>query len=221
MHHALAARPCLTRVRACLTAHVAGGFTARDVRRNQLRDIGRRLATDKMIVCLVLMLLAMIVGIVTLNVLGYNPVDDIFSVDCTLDHNKTLKTCIEQQMALDDIAKNNAGGAGGGGGSGGSGSTNSTRRFHETAAAFTRQSSLRSSNTVYPTAYVGHPDYVQKLFRREQPHAQGRVGSSEDAVRQLSGDKGTRPANGIKEGTLLPRGGDWRLVHESARAPAS
>jgi hypothetical protein len=59
-----------------------------------VRDIGRRLATDKLIVCMMLVLICMVVGIIVLNVLGYNPAAGLMSIDCNLDFTKVcLRVC--------------------------------------------------------------------------------------------------------------------------------
>ena len=81
----------------------------------RLRDIGRRLATDKMIVCLVLMLLLMIVGIVVLQTLGYNPMENALEIDCKLSYNKNTDYCIEQAAQQKEAQGGEAGQSGSGG----------------------------------------------------------------------------------------------------------
>ena len=55
---------------------------------NQIRDIGRRMATDKMIMCMVLVLICMVVGLIVMQVLGINPAAGLMSIDCSLDFAK-------------------------------------------------------------------------------------------------------------------------------------
>lgn len=67
-----------------------------DTADKRVRDIGRRLATDKIIVCMMLFLILMVVGIIVLNVLGYNPAAGLMTIDCSLDFSKVcgVRACV-------------------------------------------------------------------------------------------------------------------------------
>eukprot|EP00287_Rhodomonas_sp_CCMP768_P006875 CAMPEP_0196720662 /NCGR_PEP_ID=MMETSP1091-20130531/3406_1 /TAXON_ID=302021 /ORGANISM="Rhodomonas sp., Strain CCMP768" /LENGTH=270 /DNA_ID=CAMNT_0042061963 /DNA_START=178 /DNA_END=986 /DNA_ORIENTATION=+ len=77
----------------------------------KVRDIARRLATDKMIVCLLLFLVLAIIGIVVVNSLGIVDGSDP-DIDCALDFTQITSACREAQ----DQANAGAGGVDAGGG---------------------------------------------------------------------------------------------------------
>jgi len=95
---------------------------------------------DKMIMCMVLVLICMVIGLVVANTMGFNPGADLFSLDCSRDYNKSHKTCLEAQSALEDQAAAQGGEGGStntGGGTGAPGGGNSTRGvYKETDSPF-------------------------------------------------------------------------------------
>ena len=94
---------------------------------------------DKMIMCMVLLLICMVIGLIVANTLGFNPGEDLFTPDCSQDYNKALKECLEAQSELEDQAAQGGDGdsTSTSGGSGATGAGNSTRReYKETASPF-------------------------------------------------------------------------------------
>jgi len=82
----------------------------------------------------------MVIGLVVANTMGFNPGADLFSLDCSRDYNKSHKTCLEAQSALEDQAAAQGGEGGStntGGGTGAPGGGNSTRGvYKETDSPF-------------------------------------------------------------------------------------
>ncbi|EKX46088.1 hypothetical protein GUITHDRAFT_138563 [Guillardia theta CCMP2712] len=60
----------------------------------QIRDIGRKLATDKLIMCLVLLLILAIIGVIVGRSLGITPGSSVSSIDCALVFTQTTAECL-------------------------------------------------------------------------------------------------------------------------------
>lgn len=70
-----------------------------------LRQIGRRIATDKMIMCLILLLILGILGILVAKAANLMPSDgDSEPIDCALDFTQTTKKCLEQEQKAKEAA---------------------------------------------------------------------------------------------------------------------
>lgn len=68
-----------------------------------VNQIGKRLATDKMIACLILTILFFVFLIIVLKSFGYGGTDingNVIKIDCNLDITKTQKQCIEIAAAI-------------------------------------------------------------------------------------------------------------------------
>lgn len=87
--------------------------------------------------CMVLLLICMVIGLIVANTLGFNPGEDLFTLDCTLEYNKARKECLEAQSMLEDQAASQEGAGSPGQGGAGPAASNSTRReYRETASPF-------------------------------------------------------------------------------------
>eukprot|EP00960_Hanusia_phi_P029135 747788-Hanusia_phi.AAC.6 len=60
----------------------------------QIRDIGRKLATDKLIMCLVLLLILAIIGVIVGRSLGITPGSSLSSINCALVFTQTTAECL-------------------------------------------------------------------------------------------------------------------------------
>jgi hypothetical protein len=140
-------------------------------------------SADKMIMCMVLLLICMVIGLIVANTLGFNPGEDLFALDCSLEYNKATKKCLEAQSILEEQAAAQGGdGSGTGPGGGGSAAGNSTRReFRETESPFLGGQLLHVRRNV-ALSEVSVAESVDRVLRRTR--GGGEEGSGREGGRR-------------------------------------
>ena len=193
------------------------------------------LSADKMIMCMVLLLICMVIGLIVANTLGFNPGEDLFALDCSLDYNKATKKCLEAQSILEEQAAAQGGdGSGIGAGGGGSAAGNSTRReFRETESPFLGGQLLHVRRNVavsegaFPVA-----ESVDRVLRRTRGGGEEGIGreggrratdSTSPTMLGAQRDAETGEPYGIFSGICPQRRGQgiFMLRSGAARAPST